>query len=353
MDALTSIAERLLEAGPGPAVRLLLLRDVLHRPPADPDLQHAQQELEGSRWVRQLADEQRPDGSWSRLHSQDTAAPQTTTTTEFAVERALALGLPPTHPMLRRAAAHLTQVLRTGRCPDPPERNDRWATGVQLFAAGTLALLQPRSSALDPAWNLWLEIATQTLAGGRYDPAAEIEVHRQLTGATVKDSYLALGNKYQLALLSARPEALPPTLARALLAHVTGRPGGMGYLSEPLFRPPPPRQSSRADRWLSSWELLARFPAWRETAGEAMRWLWEQQWPDGTWDFGPRPARSIVVPLSDSWRKPGSGRHDWTARILALLARYHHDDLQTLPQRTLRKRDALRPPNSGPKRSTV
>jgi hypothetical protein len=54
----------------------------------------------------------------------------------------------------------------------------------------------------------------------------------------------------------------------------------------------------------------------------AIRWLWEQQVGDGLWDFG-RAAKSVGVPLSESWRRHTARRFDWTTRVLHLLRRYH------------------------------
>ena len=96
---------------------------------------------------------------------------------------------------------------------DRAEVNDRWATGVRLFVATTLTRIHNDEPILDDVWNLWVEIARRTFASGAYDPEAEIVAHRELTGATVKDSYLVLSNKYTLVLISSRPNRLPQDIA--------------------------------------------------------------------------------------------------------------------------------------------
>ena len=137
----------------------------------------------------------------------------------MGVERALALGLDVSHPILSKAARYLVGLLEgpLADFPDLPEKDDRWATGARLFTAATLALVQPDHPTLDGVWNLWLSIAQRTFASGRYDPGAEIQAHRELTGATARGSYLVLSGKYQLALLSACSGALPRDLEKALL----------------------------------------------------------------------------------------------------------------------------------------
>jgi hypothetical protein len=324
VEAIHQLATRVLTEAPDPAVRVRLLRDVLGRPVGDPELRRAREGLERNRWVRELQTEQGDDGSWGRLHSRDSRARQRIPTTEWGVERALALGLEAAHPVLRQAGRYLASVLDgTGATRDPPEKNDRWLVGVQLFAAATLAQIEPTHPALDRVWSLWVGIARRTFVSGAYDPAAEIRAHQELTGASVRNSYLVINNRYALALLSARAVDLPHEVETALVRWVWHRPGGIGYLSVPLSLPPRHAKRGLLDRWLSSQELLARFPSWHGMAGEAVEWLWEARTSEGCWDLGPRSTASVALPLSASWREKGARRHDWTTRVLALLGRFY------------------------------
>ncbi len=320
-------AQRILAEQPDPVVRFLLLRDVLHRPANDPELSLAAQQRDASDQVRALHREQWQDGGWGRLHSQDYAGMQRVPTTEAGVERALALGLDATHPLLRHAAAYLIGILK-GRtqCRDRPEKNDRWETGVRLFTAATLARFEPNLAVLDEVWQLWSDIASRAFASGAYDPEAEIGAHRDWTGASVKDSYLVIDSKYALALLGSRAAALPLELEAALVQWLWHKPDGIGYLRQPLWRPPHPLKAGPLERWFASQELLSIYPSWRSVAGEVVSWLWEQRRPDGWWDFGPRARFSAVLPLSETWRRKGARRTDWTTRVLLLLQRYHAPD---------------------------
>jgi hypothetical protein len=80
----------------------------------------------------------------------------------------------------------------------PPEKNDRWATGVRLFLASTLSLILPAYPVLDDDRALWLEIVRHTFQSGVYCEDDEIKAHAELTGATVRGSYLVLRGKYQV-----------------------------------------------------------------------------------------------------------------------------------------------------------
>ncbi|MBN2083391.1 hypothetical protein JW859_14445 [bacterium] len=42
---------------------------------------------------------------------------------------------------------------------------------------------------------------------------------------------------------------------------------------------------------------------------------------DGLWDLGPRGCSSSYCPLSVAWRRRIDRRFDWSARVLAVLAR--------------------------------
>jgi hypothetical protein len=327
------VAQHLLGLHADPVVRFRLLRDVLARPHWDAELRLAYEGLQRSRWVQQLAQEQWSDGSWGPLHTQDYAAMQKTPTTESGVERAMALGLGQDDPIVRHATSYLLGLLR-GRmpCRDRPEKNDRWETGVQLFAAATLAQIQPDLAALDAVWELWASIVRRTFISGSYDAGAEISAHRDLTGASVQGSYLVIDNKYALALLGSRAAALPRHLEAALVHWVWRKEDGVGYLREPLSHPPHPMKAGPIERWFASHELLSRFPTWGRLAGDVINWLWEQRTEHRWWDFRSRSRFSPVLPMSESWRKKGTRQLDWTTRTLVLLRRYHEQHAElTLP----------------------
>ena len=320
-DLIHTIAEHILAGDAGPAVRFRLLRDVLARPSDSPELVQAQQDLSTSRWVQELEREQRENGSWGRFHSRDSKAKWKILTTEVGVERALALGLDVGHPILSKATRYLVELLEgpVADFPDPPERNDRWPTGARLFTAATLALVQPDHPVLDDVWNLWLSIVQRTFAAGRYDPGAEMRAHRELTGATVQNSYLVLSGRYQLALLGARPDALPRDVEQALLDWVWHKEDGIGYWCVRLSSPDGYLDTWSLDHWFASLGLLSRFPGWRERAGDAIRWLWDRRTPAGWWDFGTKTS----VRLSETWRKGLARQFDWTTRVLVLLQNYY------------------------------
>jgi hypothetical protein len=317
-------AETILEGNPAPAVRVRLLRDVLERRVNDSELAEAREDLSNTRWVRELRREQWKDGSWGRFHSMDDAAGQRVPTTEVGVSRCLALGLDVGSPVLRSARDYIAGVLDGSRLlRDPPERNDRWSTGAELFSAATLSLIDPKHAGLDSPLRLWQEITRRTFASGTYDLQAEVEAHQDLTSATIRGSYLELHNRYTVTLLSARPRTLAKPVESGYLRWLWSRRGGMAYLGVPLGRALPKRPGP-LDRRFTSLELTSRFRGWPEAATGDLRAIERARTSDGLWDLGARPSGSYggtFFPLSGSWRVRSARRTDWTTRVLALLVR--------------------------------
>jgi hypothetical protein len=319
-DRVIDLAEKLLDEVSDSVVRLRLLRDVLHKLPESQEVVEARKELDHHHHVCTLAEEQWEDGSWGRLHSRDYTADQKIGTTEIGVERAIHLGLDQNHPILQKASWYLVSVLETGKCRDRPEKNNRWETGVRLFAASTLAMIDPWHPALDGVWALWVEILERTFSSGMYDEDAEAKAHRELTGASVRGSYLTLQNKYTLSLVGSRLSEFPPRLEKILIPFIWHLDKGIGYLNACVFRSPTMKPGP-IDHWFASHELLSQFPTWRGLAGGTVEWLWKRCNLDGRWDFGPKSPTSVVLPLCENWRRKCARQIDWTTRVLLLLGK--------------------------------
>lgn len=315
-------AHMLLEMNPSPVVKLRLLRDVLHVPTDHAQLQSVSSLIDQSRQVQLLIEEQRNDGGWGAFHSRSSTSKQKTASTEVAVERAINLGLGQDHPTLERAKEYILSIMRgENRFPDYHEKNDRWATGMRLFLASTLSLIDPQNEELEADRELWREIAIQTFRSGTYSERDEIQAHKELTGASVKNSYLKINNRYSLNVLGSKAELLPMEVERALLNWICDYEGGIGYLEIPLSAEPPLTKPGPIDRWFASLEMMSRLfrQSVQYLAGH-IDWIWDQQDRDGLWDFGPRATTSILLPLADSWRAKGSRRIDWSTRVLLLVS---------------------------------
>lgn len=311
---------KILEWSHSPSANIILLRDIIDCSPDDPCLILAKRNLLESRWVRLLQAEQHADGSWGRFHSRDSQSRQKTLTTEFGVQRALALGLDGSDPVLIKAEAYILEAMKGEReFPDPPEKNDRWETGKRLFLAATLAQIDPSHPELDEDRALWGEVARLTFKSGEYQAEDEIAAHKALTGASVKNSSLRLRSKYALEVLGSKPGTISEEVKVAMVGWVWSNPEGIGYLSIPLHQKTPSRAQD-VDRWLESIERLSRqFPISMQFAQESIRFLWNQRNEDGLWDFGTLPSASPNLPLADDWREKDKRICDWSVRVLRVL----------------------------------
>lgn len=324
LETIEKLANRILEDDPDPVVRFRLLRDVLKVPPNEKTIVRAKKEMLKNRWVSELERQQEKDGGWGRFHSSDSRTKREIKTTEIAVDRGLALGLDVTSPIFQKTVGYLSLLLDGSiEFPDPPERNDRWLAGKQLFVAATLAKLQPSLSVLDPTWQVWVDIVTRTFASGRYDAEAEVQAHAELTGASVRDSYLVLNNRYALALLGSRASKLPSNVEKALATWIWQEKKVIGYLGISLTDSPIHFSATALDHWFTSLELLSSFPSSLKFAKTNTDWLWTQRNKEGLWDFGHISGPSRHFPLSENWRKKQDRIYDYSTRVLTLLRSYH------------------------------
>ena len=95
-----------------PVPRYLVARDVLAQEFSHAELAVLKAKIFTSKSFRILQSEQWEDGSWGRIHTQDTKRKQKVATTEVGVRRALVLGLDSSDEILSNALTYLLQVLR-------------------------------------------------------------------------------------------------------------------------------------------------------------------------------------------------------------------------------------------------
>ena len=311
---LSALAEKMLVFDPDPVPRYLILRDLLRRSPDEPGMQEAGQALSQSHWIRELENAQLPDGTWGRFHTQDTRIKTPFPTTEFAIRRALALGLDRRSPMLQKTMDFLSAHLRNeAEWSDPPEKHDHpgvFSTNIRSISAGMLALIDPDHPAIVPLWERWAEIVSAAFEGDSYDPDAELARHQVLTGIPSRRLF-AFHAYYPLLILSATRRRLPIEIERKLLAYVFHRPEGIYYVySKPLDEYPRIEEKGFI-AWLHAQEILSRFALWKEIAPGILNWIWSQRSDTGLWELGQGAYRSFAFPLSESWRRAGSQGGGW------------------------------------------
>jgi hypothetical protein len=127
----------LLLSDPSPCLRLLVLKDLLHRPEEDPEWQELHNLRKADPILLELLQKQRSDGSWERIGINDNAPGGTLQVTAQALTRLGYLGLGADHPDVRRAADFIfSQQLPDGSWSQPKdfrEKGEDWGYDMMPF----------------------------------------------------------------------------------------------------------------------------------------------------------------------------------------------------------------------------
>ena len=322
---IVSTACHILDLNPDPVPHYLVLRDLLRCSPTDTALLEAEQNLSASKWIEELDSTQHSDGTWGRFHTQDTRVKTLFPTTEFAIRRALALGLDHRSSILQKASGFIQAHLQgTATWSDWPEKHDDprvFPSNIRSISAAMLALIDRHHPLLDSIWLRWNEIVRAAFASGTYDREAELARHQSLTSIPSR-RLIPFHAYYPLIILSATQHQLPQDLEHRLLEYLLHRPEGIYYVCNQSLDTFPRLDDRKILPWLHGQEILARFEGWKAFAPDILNWLWSQRNETGLWDMGKSVDHSIAFPLSESWRRTSNRMIDCSVKILCLLQRY-------------------------------
>lgn len=207
-DAIDRAVKTILADNPDPLIQTRIIQD--------DDPKHRSQILKKPA-VKRLATQQHRAGNWGGLHCGRRWRQLEVRNTETGVERALVLGFNHHDPLLRRTQRYLADLLRGRREFPEREKNDRYIPGWTLFAAATLARIDPNHLAIDKPFDIWRDILLRTFKDGRFNAAREVAAHRELHNIQNDIRYLELRNKYAVYLLGSRVEQLPPRIESAYM----------------------------------------------------------------------------------------------------------------------------------------
>ena len=102
----------LLLSDPSPTLRMLVLRDLLHRSDDDPEIQELETQRDLDPIVVDLLKLQLSDGSWERVETRDNAPGGSLQATSQALTRLGYLGFGPEHPAVKRGAEFIFSLQR-------------------------------------------------------------------------------------------------------------------------------------------------------------------------------------------------------------------------------------------------
>lgn len=120
----------LLLSEPSPCFRMLVLKELLHRPEDDPESKELYTLRENDALVLDLLEKQNPDGSWDRIGINDNAPGGALQVTSQALTRLGYLGFGPDDPVVKRAADFIFSLQQpNGSWPQPKdfrEKEEDW-----------------------------------------------------------------------------------------------------------------------------------------------------------------------------------------------------------------------------------
>jgi hypothetical protein len=121
----------ILLSDPSPCLRMLVLKELLHRPENDPEMQELVILREVDPLVTELLQKQNENGSWGRIGIDDNAPGGDLQVTAQALTRLGYLGFGPDHSAVKQAADFIFALQRPdGSWPQPKEIREKGEDGV-------------------------------------------------------------------------------------------------------------------------------------------------------------------------------------------------------------------------------
>lgn len=316
-----NLAHKILELNLDPIPKYLILRDILEGDPKQ--LTKLKKQVLQTKWVTDVLAEQRENGSWGRFHSQNTKIKQKYVTTEVALHRCAVLGLTKEDPSIKTAIDYMEKVLLGDVVwEDWWEKSEAWDAGVAVITASTLAEVCPNHPMILPIRKLWQQIVEESFDNSQYKPSCEVAAQRKYH--QISSDFYYIGSQYAVRLLSTRNNEKETKFSldieKAYVKWLWTRESGMGYISNNRLADLPVEVTYKAIRSkIKALDLLAGFPSTLSVCQDFIQWLWKNREAEGLWDFGPKGAEKIELPLSENTRIKLNRKIDYTVRILSIL----------------------------------
>ena len=281
--------------------------------------------------VKDLIRYQWDDGSWGRFHSQDTKRRDKFKTSQIAIMKAKAWGLGKHDAVINKAIHYMEEVLENKtEIHDPREKSPTWPIGVETWTAATLAIVDPDNILLNRTWEKCFHLVKSAFKTDKFNMDglrkgyADLGINFVRKGYDGKPryGYLFIANVNAIKILATRASLLPESLSEILVNWIWNKHDGIGYtfgsqLSDYLNH----GKYGEIETRIRIINDLLKFKIENRQFSSFVSWI-EGMECDGLWDFGPRPANTIEVPLSDNWRKRITRRVDYSVAILRFLRNF-------------------------------
>ncbi|HYE83071.1 MAG TPA: hypothetical protein VEG39_13015 [Clostridia bacterium] len=330
IQEIKNIACGLLNRNLEPVQSLIIMRDLLDVSKDDSLLIEEEEKVMCSKWVKELEETQKLDGTWGRFHSQDSSIKRKFPTTEIAVNRALSLGLKADSSILSKCVAFMVRIINgADSWPDRVEKFDEWPVMTKIVTAATLSRVDRNHSDLENIWKLWAEITESAFETGEHNADRELAAFEEVTKLRPTNRDSKLNKMYPLILLSATSGRLNPDIEKSYLEWIWNSKEGIYYLTWFSMDILPYITSKEFPFWLRAIDIIIGYGYGKVLVENSIDYLWSIRKKDGLWDFGAASksadyARSYCGwHLSGSWREPVNRQIDCTIRILLLLKKYY------------------------------
>jgi hypothetical protein len=286
--------------------------------------------MKNSKQYRELAGEQREDGSWGRFHTMDskTAEKQKFKTTENALKRARELSLTKDDPMIAKCIKLMERYVRGEETwPDKIEKHhDNGKSHLRsclFISAANINLFDPENPVVKPMREIVAKTLEIALSKGYFDEKAWVNENLNYRGPCFSG-----WNAYPLMILQ-NSDCMDDELQRKYLDYIWNRECGVYYLSNFPLSEKRYSEDKFFNAWLNTLEHLSGFSLFSEfmkndvlfhLLHEANRLLNEK----------------ITIPKSyntryaESWRDKNNRKTDMVLRLARLIERTRGRDKGTV-----------------------
>ena len=210
-----------------------------------------------NRIIKKLADEQHPDGSFGRFHTENTKLKQRISTTQAATWLMYENSLTRENDICNKTCLYMERLINDiSLWPDNWEKNKWFKPAVPFFVASSLSLFGSDDEKYDYICRIWIEILISAFETGEYSKEQINTTAKSLIGVEIDGSYIGLQSLYNLALYAFNAGKIPVVTQRIYLKWLHHYDGVITYTK---IRPNSLSTNSEKNRVISLLERFAGF----------------------------------------------------------------------------------------------
>jgi len=298
-----------------PVPKSILRKEICRKPVPDPGHTGGN----GSRWYRQLSEEQMENGSWGRFHTQDTKdkTKRRFVTTEQALRRMKDLSLDKDDILVSRSVALMERYLRGEEAwTDTIEKHYGFEIAFATIIAANLSRFDRQNCLIDQKREIAAKNLTKAFQTGRFDEAAWEQEN-------LNDNEILLrAYMVHILWLMQYENCISDTVQRQYLDYIWHREKGIYYISNSPVSEIRSLESKEFTMWLSSLEALCGFSLFPEfMCGRTVNHLYNEINRLIYGDVIFPPVSGITGHYSENWSSQHARRNDMILRIARILVK--------------------------------